>query len=31
MSGGNINFNHSPDHEIQDSYAIRIQTDDGNG
>jgi len=31
ISWSNIIFNHSPDHEIQESYTIRIQTDDGNG
>jgi len=31
ISWSSINLNHSPDHEIQDLYNIRIQTDDGNG
>jgi hypothetical protein len=31
ISWSNLEINHSPDHEIQDSYSIRIQTDDGNG
>jgi len=31
ISGNTVTFNHSPDHEIQENYTIRIQTDDGNG
>jgi len=31
IAWSSLNFNHSPDHEIQDTYSVRIQTDDGNG
>ncbi len=30
ISGSDLNFNHSPDHEIQESYSVRIETSDGN-
>ena len=31
ISWSNLNINHSPDHEIQETYTIRINTNDGNG
>lgn len=31
ISWANVNFNHSPDHELQATYNIRIQTNDGVG
>ncbi len=31
LSGSTLSINNSPDFEIQSSYSIRIETDDGNG
>ena len=31
ITGNSLSISHSPDYEIQNSYSLRIQTDDGNG
>ena len=31
ITGNTLAISHSPDYEIQNSYSLRIQTDDGNG